>query len=249
MKPEFRIGCAGWSLPKPSHGEFGDGASVLARYATRFDSVEINSSFYRPHQPDTYARWADTVPAKFRFSVKLPRTITHDARIAGVGELLSGFMEEVSALGKKLGPLLVQLPPSLPWEKARAGTFFRMFRRRHGGLIACEPRHASWFTPDATAMLAHHGVARVAADPPAVPRGDAPGGTAEWQYWRLHGSPRIYYSDYGIPALDDFKQRLSVAPAPGARWCIFDNTAHGHAVPNALWMREGLGSRLTGASK
>ncbi len=163
VKPEFRIGCAGWSLSKPVRGQFGEGASVLARYATRFDAVEINSSFYRPHQPETYARWADTVPAKFRFSVKLPRTITHDARIAGVGELLSGFMEEVAALGNKIGPLLVQLPPSLPWEKARAGTFFRMFRRRHSGLIACEPRHASWFTSDATAMLAHHGIARVAA--------------------------------------------------------------------------------------
>jgi len=182
VKPEFRIGCAGWSLSKPVRGQFGEGASVLARYATRFDAVEINSSFYRPHLAKTYARWAAAVPVHFRFSVKIPRAITHDARLAGVSTLLTVFVDEVAALGKKLGPLLVQLPPSLPWEKARAGTFFRMFRRRHSGHIACEPRHASWFTPDATAMLADHGVARVAADPPVVPRGDAPGGTTEWQY-------------------------------------------------------------------
>jgi len=142
---------------------FGEGDSALARYATRFDAVEINSSFYRSHLPKTYARWAASVPANFRFSVKLPGTITHDARLAGVGALLSGFMEEVAALGDRLGPLLVQLPPSLVWEKARAGTFFRMLRRRHQGRVACEPRHASWFAKESTAMLAHHGVARVAA--------------------------------------------------------------------------------------
>ncbi|MCY7354787.1 MAG: DUF72 domain-containing protein [Lysobacter sp.] len=249
MKQKFRIGCAGWSLPHPVRDVFGEGDNVLARYATRFDAVEINSSFYRPHQPKTYERWAGSVPGNFRFSVKLPRAITHDARLAGVSGLLSRFMEEVGALGHRLGPLLVQLPPSLVWEKARAGTFFRMLRRRHSGLVACEPRHVSWFTTDATAMLACHGIARVAADPSVVLQGDAAGGTAEWQYWRLHGSPRIYYNDYEIPVLDDFKQRLRAAPVSGERWCIFDNTAHGHSVPNALWLRDAVRSRLTAGSK
>ncbi len=222
---------------------FGSGESVLARYATRFDAVEINSSFYRPHLPNTYARWAASVPAHFRFSVKLPKTITHDARLAGVSELLTRFVGEVTGLGDKLGPLLVQLPPSLLWEKARAGTFFRMLRRRHDGRIACEPRHVSWFTAEATAQLAHHGVARVAADPSPVPQGETPGGTAEWQYWRLHGAPRIYYSNYDASALRMFKQRLLEPSRAGERWCIFDNTAHGHAVPNALWMRDALPKR------
>ena len=243
MTRDIRIGCAGWTLPRQVRDAFGEGDSALARYATRFDVVEINSSFYRSHQQKTYARWAEAVPGRFRFSVKLPREITHDARLVGVSSLLSRFVDEVSALGDRLGPLLVQLPPSLVWQKGSAGTFFRMLRRRHAGRVACEPRHASWFSADATALLAQHGVARVAADPSPVPQGDMPGGAADWQYWRLHGSPRIYYSDYDAAALESFRQRL-VEPSPaGERWCIFDNTAHGHAVPNALAMRDALPKR------
>ncbi|MDQ3040479.1 MAG: DUF72 domain-containing protein [Pseudomonadota bacterium] len=242
----MRIGCAGWSLPKPVRDAFGEGDSALARYATRFDAVEINSSFYRPHLPTTYARWAASVPGNFRFSVKLPRAITHDARLVGVSSLLSRFVDEVNALGGRLGPLLVQLPPSLVWQKGPAGTFFRMLQRRHHGHVACEPRHASWFTTEASALLAHHGIARVAADPAPVPQGGAPGGTTEWQYWRLHGSPRIYYSDYDASALHVYKQRLVEPSAAIERWCIFDNTAHGHATSNALSMRAALPKRRGG---
>jgi len=73
---KIRIGCAGWSIPSRHAPLFGDGDSHLARYATRFDVAEINSTFYRPHQPRTFERWAASVPASFRFSVKLPRAIT-----------------------------------------------------------------------------------------------------------------------------------------------------------------------------
>src|SRR5205085_4945044 len=78
--PQFRVGCAGWSILSRHAGLFDAGASHLARYATRFDAVEVNSSFYRPHAQATYARWAASVPRRFRFSVKLPKAITHDAR-------------------------------------------------------------------------------------------------------------------------------------------------------------------------
>lgn len=237
----MRIGCASWSLPGPVRDQFGDGQSVLARYAARFQAVEINSSFYRSHLPTTYARWAASVPAGFRFSVKLPRTITHGARLAGVSTLLSAFIEDVGTLGGKLGALLVQLPPSLTWQKSPAGTFFRMLRRRYPGRVACEPRHASWFAAAASAMLEDYGIARVAADPPVVPLGDAPGGSADWQYWRLHGSPRMYYSAYDHGALQGLARRVAAPPAIGERWCIFDNTGHGHAVPNALALQDALG--------
>jgi len=228
----LRIGCAGWSIAARDAGLFGPGDSALARYATRFACVEIDSSFYRPHRAATYARWAASVPPGFRFSVKLPRTITHDARLRGCGPALDAFLEGPLALGDALGCLLVQLPPSLAYDARTAGTFLRMLRRRWHGDIACEPRHARWCTPAADAMLQGHRVARVAADPARLGDDARPGGAASPVYWRFHGAPRIYYDAYDAEAL----QRIAKAVAMHAtvrRWVIFDNTAAGHAVPNA----------------
>src|SRR5881397_2217283 len=106
------VGCAGWGLHKDVASRFPPDGSQLERYAAVFPAVEINSSFYRPHQPQTYARWAASVPEAFRFSVKLPRTITHDAKLRGIDELLDRFAREAGELGPKLGCVLVQLPPS-----------------------------------------------------------------------------------------------------------------------------------------
>ena len=88
-----RPGCAGWSIPSRLAHLFGEGDSHLARYATRFDVVEINSTFHRPHQARTFERWAASVPRQFRFSAKLPRGITHDARLHGTGDALTEFFD------------------------------------------------------------------------------------------------------------------------------------------------------------
>src|SRR5687768_16375503 len=108
-----RIGCAGWSLPRDSWPQFPETGTHLQRYAQRLNAVEINSSFYRPHQPATYERWAASVPAGFRFSVKVPKTITHESRLRSCDALLASFLAQATGLGDKLGCLLVQLPPSL----------------------------------------------------------------------------------------------------------------------------------------
>src|SRR5690349_20087775 len=118
------VGCAGWSIPKEHAGLFPAAGSHLERYAARFAAVEINSSFYRPHRPGTYARWAATVPEGFRFAVKMPREITHRRRLVGAVELLDRFLDEARALGDKLGPLLVQLPPKLTFAGDVARAFF-----------------------------------------------------------------------------------------------------------------------------
>lgn len=229
-----RIGCAGWSIPAVHASLFGAGDSVLARYATRFDAVEINSSFHRPHRHATYARWAATVPPGFRFSVKLPRSITHDARLRATGALLDRFEGEVSGLGRKLGGLLVQLPPSLAFDARVAATFFAMLRRRFSVPIACEPRHASWFGAAADRLWARHRIARVAADPAPVSGSDAAVGAGPWRYWRWHGAPRMYYSAYDDTALAELAAAVRAGtPARTTPWVIFDNTAHGHAVDDA----------------
>lgn len=236
-----RIGCAGWSLPRPLWPAFAQAGTHLQRYAARLNAVEINSSFYRPHQPRTYARWADSVPADFRFSVKLPRAITHQQRLAGCNELLDDFLAQAGALGERLGCLLVQLPPSLAFDAAIAQEFLRALRQRHGGPVALEPRHASWFSGPADRLLADCQVGRVLADPVVHEAGRRPGGHAGLLYVRLHGSPKMYYSAYDRAALDALKARLARAAAAQASvWCIFDNTAEGAAVENALYTLQGL---------
>lgn len=213
---------------------------MLARYATRFSVVEINSSFYRPHQQRTYARWAASVPTDFRFSVKLPRAISHEAALRGCGPALDRFLEEVGGLGRTLGGLLLQLPPSHAYDARVAASFFGMLRRRTQVPVVCEPRHASWFTPQAERMLQRHAVARAAADPARVPAAATPGGDARWRYWRWHGAPRMYYSAYSEAALNALATELA-AQRSGTRWVIFDNTAHGFAVANAARLQDLLG--------
>ena len=239
-----KLGCAGWSLPRAAWPEFPATGTHLQRYAARLNAVEINSSFYRPHQPATYAGWAASVPENFRFSVKLPKTITHQQRIADCGQLLDTFLAQVAGLGKKLGCLLLQLPPSLTFDEALAGNFLQALRERHGGPAALEPRHPGWFGAPADALLARWRVARVLADPVLCDAGRWPGGDPALVYLRLHGSPRMYYSAYEPAVLDALVVRLQLAAASDASvWCIFDNTASGAATGDALRIQYGLAPR------
>ncbi|GJG86775.1 hypothetical protein tb265_19560 [Gemmatimonadetes bacterium T265] len=241
--PRAYVGCAGWSLPRAAQARFPAVGSHLARYAVRFPAVEINSSFYRPHRSATYARWAAAVPPGFRFSVKLPRAITHERRLDAAEALLDAFLAAVGALGPALGCLLVQLPPSLAFDPAVAGAFWSALRARHAGPVAAEPRHATWFTSEADQLLAVWRVGRVAADPARVPAAAEPGGWSGTVYYRLHGSPRTYYSAYDGATLDALARRLRPAPAlvgAAPAWCVFDNTALGAAAPNALDLLERL---------
>jgi len=231
------IGTAGWSIPARDAAPFPAEGSALERYATLFDGAEINSSFYRPHRQSTWERWAASVPDHFRFSVKAPKAITHERKLADCGDLLKAHIDEVGALGEKLAVHLVQLPPSFAFDEATAERFFTAFRAATDTHIVCEPRHASWFVPSANALLERHQVGRVAADPARVPEAAFPGGWRGITYFRLHGSPVIYRSSYGDRALDAYAS--AVLAAPGDAWCIFDNTLGG-ATRNALDLIEKL---------
>jgi uncharacterized protein YecE (DUF72 family) len=229
------IGTAGWSLPRAEQPHFPSEGSHLERYAARFAAVEINSSFHRSHKPAIWARWRDAVPPDFKFCVKMPKAITHTARLNVSGDVIAAFIDEISVLQTKLGCLLVQLPPSLSYDASVAGKFFESLRARTAMPIACEPRNASWFERDADELLRHFTIARVAADPARVPTASDPGGCRDFSYFRLHGSPKVYYSAYS----DDFIKRLATTLQNEAKeqrtvWCVFDNTTLGAATPNAL---------------
>ena len=243
-EPAVRVGTAGWSLPRAVQEHFPGEGPHLARYARVFPAAEINSSFHRPHKPSVYARWADATPESFRFAVKIPKTITHLAKLVDSDEALGTFLGEATTLGERLDCLLVQLAPSLQLDESVARKFFATLRDRWAGDVVLEPRHATWFTADADAMLVEHRVGRVGADPLRAPGGDVAGGWPGIAYYRLHGSPRTYYSSYGAAYLASLAERLTAHQREGRRvWCIFDNTASGAAAGNALDL-----IRLLGAS-
>jgi uncharacterized protein YecE (DUF72 family) len=236
------VGIAGWSIRKEHIALFSTDGTHLQRYASRFDAVEINSSFYQSHKRETYERWAKSVPAKFRFAVKAPRLLTHESCLEETGAPLAQFVHEIGGLGKKLGCVLVQLPPSLSYDPRTVETFFTALRARYRGPLVCEPRHPTWFTGAADRRLEAHGVGRVAADPPCAEDGGEPAASMRVIYYRLHGSPQMYYSSYSDAYLDRLVERLTSSLRIPV-WCVFDNTARGAATLNAIDLLDRLSPR------
>lgn len=236
--PRYCIGTAAWTIPKESAADFPGDDTHLERYARELNAVEINSSFYRDHKPETYARWREAVPADFRFAVKLSRYFTHEKRLKET-DRLSEILLAIAELQAKLGVLLVQLPPSLEFSAA-VERFWSNLRRRFLGHVALEPRHQSWNSPDATTMLQNYNIQRVWADPDPIPP-PTRREESDFDYFRLHGNPVIYQSDYDESALKTWRELLKAAYQKGREaWCIFDNTMFGHATRNALEMRTQL---------
>ncbi|NGP17307.1 DUF72 domain-containing protein [Devosia aurantiaca] len=231
------IGTAAWSVGHSLPG-FAQEGSALERYASVFSVVEVNSSFYRRHQRSTWQRWHDAVPEGFRFSVKLIRTATHEKALVGVEDDIALFFEDLAPLGDKLGAVLVQLPPKLAFDPLVARAFFEAVRRQTSVPVYLEPRHVSWAEAEVDdGLLADVEVGRVLADPQKEELAAAAKGA---RYLRLHGSPKIYYSAYSDEALRHYAGLVTLAPEPV--WCIFDNTASGAALRDAMRLREMVGA-------
>jgi uncharacterized protein YecE (DUF72 family) len=230
----LRIGTAGWALPKALRVSQSIHKSMLEQYAELFDAVEINSSFYRPHRRSTYERWRASVPRSFRFSVKVPKTITHEAGLSRCQSETASFMDGVRGLEDKLAVLLVQLPASRTFDEPIADAFFKALRQETAAQIVCEARNPTWFADPATVMFEQYRIVRVVADP--VPTGCelAAPAHSRFAYFRLHGSPRMYYSPYPV----GFLQGVAAAAwAAADTWCIFDNTAAGAAWSDATMLQ------------
>lgn len=237
------IGTAGWTLPKEMKPRFPASGTHLERYARVFNAVEVNSSFYRDHRAETYARWADSVPPEFRFSVKLSRDFIHKARLRIDTTLLRQNLSAIASLGSKWGALLVQLPPSLEFEREAASDFLAKLKTSvpAGVGIFWEPRHPSWGRAPAVELLQNFGIDRVDADPEPCPRDFHRPATR--RYLRWHGTPEVYRSDYSMEQIVAIAQDIA-GTQPGCQdlWCIFDNTTFGHATRNALELEASLRS-------
>jgi uncharacterized protein YecE (DUF72 family) len=237
---DIRIGTAGWSIPRASARRFGSAGSHLERYARRFRCAEINSSFYRPHAAATYAKWSNSTPPDFLFAVKMPRTITHELALRDAREPLVAFLAQTDGLAQKRGPLLVQLPPSLAFDERVVTGFLTLLREMYTGAVVCEPRHPTWFSPQVVALLDSYQVSRVTADPAAVPGRMVPTNCSRVAYFRLHGSPRRYWSRYDADFIATLATTVLKVPTAEEVWCVFDNTASGAAIENAWELRDRL---------
>jgi uncharacterized protein YecE (DUF72 family) len=234
MDGAIYIGTAGWNIRKDYVPLFPGQGSHLERYAQSFNAVEINSSFYKEHNPVTYARWAAAVPPEFRFSVKLSRYFTHEKKLAETGERLRSTLLAVAELGPKFGVLLVQLPPSLKFEARTAEKFFGDLRALYEGPLAIEPRHLTWTDERALNLLERERICKVLADPEPCPLSQP--FVSDLIYYRLHGSPEIYRSNYECERLNKIESEMRNAAQTAAvsqTWCIFDNTTFGYATVNA----------------
>lgn len=226
------IATAAWSIPKFAAGAFPEEGSGLARYASVFSGVEVNSTFYRRHKASTFERWAESTPEDFRFAVKIPKEITHQRAMKDIRQPFEIFLQDISALGGKRGPLLCQLPPSLRFDVESLEPAFETMRTLDQGQIVIEIRHRSWASEQAIALLQRYSIDRVLADPALV------WSASDFQrlprYIRLHGKPKVYYSKYSDAEISAFAKLLG----PDS-WCVFDNTASGAAIENALTMLRG----------
>ena len=225
-------------MPADSNSVFAQTGSALEKYAAVFNAVEINSCFYRSHKKSTYQKWASQVAKDFKFSVKLPRTITHQQKLRHIEGLVKTFSEEVSGLGSKLGCVLVQLPASLKFSEQIVELAFGSLHDAFVCPIVCEPRHPTWFCNEVNEVFTEAGVARVAADPALCVSASVPGGAEQTCYFRLHGSPRTYYSDYSRDYIQRYARLIIGQKQSSEVWCIFDNTASGRATSNASTMQK-----------
>lgn len=205
-----RVGTSGYSYPQWRPSFYPEGlkdADMLAFYASRFASVEINNTFYRMPKPEVLARWAEAVRPNpdFVFVLKAPQRLTHTRRLVGAETDLAYLLETAQALGPTLGPMLFQLPPFLKADVERLRAFLALVPRTQR--VAFEFRHDSWNTPEVQAALREAGAALVCADTDeSAAEGEAIIATADWGYLRLR---RV---DYDAAALQAWAARVRAQP-------------------------------------
>jgi uncharacterized protein YecE (DUF72 family) len=247
MISNLYIGTSGWSYSNwkdmfyPREVKT---ANWLPYYATKFRCAEVNSSFYRIPLFKSCEKWCEMTPEDFRFCIKMYRGITQFRRLRNCEEMLDEYMYRISPLKPKLGPILIQLPPSLRFEADVADNFFRMLMAKYSDYsFALEGRHATWFSDESLTLLANYNIAHVIGDSYHYVNHEAI--TADTAYIRFHGRERLFYSNYE----DDILQEYAVKVAGWLQeemkvWIFFNNTAVGHAILNALQLQKMIETKM-----
>jgi len=238
----FHIGTSGWSYKHWSgifYPENMKPDKYLEYYSTRYHCVELNSSFYHLPLKTTIAGWIKRTPVSFKFCPKMSRFITHQLQLANIEEALGKFFDVFEEMKEKLGPVLVQLPPGLPYDKSRVSNFLEIIRNLYGQYrFAVEVRHKSWINDEFFDQLSHYGTAFVIADSgKRFPYYEAV--TADFVYLRFHGRDHLYASDYSENDLRPYAEKISHWLHENKKvWAFFNNDFHGFAVRDANIFRE-----------
>ena len=237
MKP-VHIGCSGWNYRHWRETVYPKGVPAsrwLEHYATMFDTVEVNSTFYRLASPDAVARWVEQTPPGFIFTLKASRYLTHIKRLAGLETGVKRFYEAIEPLvgTPKLGPLLWQLPENFRRDDERLAEALKSLP---AGRHCFEFRHESWFRPEVYELLRRHGAALVIGDHPERPF-QTYEMTADWTFLRLHYGARGRGGNYSDAELDEWRRRIASWRADVEVYCYFNNDWEGFAVKNALWLK------------
>lgn len=237
MRGTLRVGCSGWQY-KHWRGDFYPREIPAARwfeyYSARFDTVEINNSFYRLPEAETFARWRERAPARFLFAVKASRFLTHMKKLKDPEEPVERLFTRMRHLGRRLGPVLYQLPPGFKLDFGRLEHFLHVLPR--GVRHVLEFRDPSWYADRVSELLARHGVARCLHDM----QGSATGRerVGPFVYVRYHGASGTYSGGYPADRLERWAEWLQAERESGADvFAYFNNDVGGHAPRDAVTLR------------
>jgi uncharacterized protein YecE (DUF72 family) len=240
--PFLHIGTSGWSYkhwaeifyPKNTKPE-----KYLEYYITRFDCVELNSSFYNLPRGTTVTGWKNRTPETFRFCLKLSRYITHQQQLVNIEPAMHKFFSVFEIMKERLGPVLIQLPPGLAYNKLLICNFFNLLREKYNLFrFAVEVRNKSWINDNFLELLSQNRIAFVIADSGnRYPYYEAV--TAGFFYLRFHGREQLYASDYSEAVLWQYGEKIRSWLSEGREvWAFFNNDYYGFAIKNAIRMRE-----------
>lgn len=238
------VGTSGWSYSHWKGKFYPSGIKSkdwLKFYSTQFNTVEINSTFYRLPKVDTVVSWRQSVDAKFLFAVKMSKVITHTKRLKEIEEPLRVFIELCNHFGNCLGPILVQLPPGLKKDLDLLNSFLEAIPKKF--MIAIEFRNKTWFDDDVYSLLHNkstifcwHDYSNIKV-PKVI--------TSDSIYVRMHGPSGRYYGSYPEDFLRELANEILKQDTIRETYVYFNNDADGHAVENALSLKKYLSSCST----
>jgi uncharacterized protein YecE (DUF72 family) len=240
VKPAW-IGCSGWNYPHWRERVYPKGLPQrrwLEHYATLFDTVEVNNTFYRLPTHSSVAGWVEHTPAEFVFTVKASRYLTHIKRLTDLERGVERFYERIEPLVEsgKLGPVLWQLPGNFQRNDERLASALEQLP---SGRHCFEFRHPSWFVPEVYDLLRGRGAALVIGDDPRRPF-QTHELTADWTFVRFHRGRRGRNGNYSETELEEWKRRVAAWRSEVDVYAYFNNDWEGYAVKNALWLRRHL---------